>query len=116
MCYDASTDIEIVTDSQYTIDMVERVIADPVLEHFGNVSNRDLAAVLIQLLHQVSYKRAKLRKIKSHQTILPSHTAGEALDILGNAFADETAKLCAMHFTTAWDEIQKQVDNYALKQ
>lgn len=111
-----STDIEIVTDSLYAIDVVQRVLSDPVLEHHREVGNRDLVAVPVQLVTTVSYRRVRLRKVKSHLAILDSRSAGEVLDILGNSFADEVAKMCATRFDTPWDRTQREVDRFAMRQ
>eukprot|EP00438_Fugacium_kawagutii_P008120 Skav222141 [mRNA] locus=scaffold1181:1085966:1091954:- [translate_table: standard] len=111
-----SLDVELVIDSQYSLDLVERVISNPVPSAYRHLQNYDLVLILIQLLSSVQHRNIRLRKVKSHLTVDDSHSAAMVLDILGNAFADETAKLCVQHHSSAMDDVQVSVDNASIQQ
>ena len=84
----------IVTDSQWTCDLFQRVQQDSVAWHYHNNANYDLIVLLCFCFNEMGRKAENfcIRKIKAHQRRCEVESNLDLYGVLANDLADQTAK------------------------
>ena len=89
----AGKHLNIVVDSQYSLDVVNQVLDLPSPVVLSHKNNFDIIVKLWKKLHSTSYVNLQFEKIKSHQTPDDNMGPGKIFRIWGNSHADESAKI-----------------------
>eukprot|EP00438_Fugacium_kawagutii_P019200 Skav226197 [mRNA] locus=scaffold2208:94017:97105:- [translate_table: standard] len=104
-----STNIEIITDSSYSRDLILQVLDHPVPEAYVQCPNYDLIFQLITLLRSGPARHIVIKKTHSHQPITDDLDDRLLLDRLGNSLADEVANLQRTHDTLGFVDLHESI-------
>ena len=107
-----TTCAEIVTDSQYALDMAHQILREPAIQFYVTADNFDILQALCMVCTDREPNNFVFHKVKSHVELPPDAGRRDHLHAMGNDRADRAAKLCR---DSASDPISNQIRNFRSK-
>ena len=107
-----TTCAEIVTDSQYALDMAHQILREPAIQFYVTADNFDILQALCTVCAHREPNNFVFHKVKSHVELPPDAGRRDHLHVIGNDHADRAAKHCR---DTAGDPISNQIRRFRSK-